>query len=115
MAGAAPGSIIAAIIVTHAAAKNQNDPGRVATPISMPSISQAAITQHAAESPSIAVSTGAVSTAPAPVTAAGRDAGSVPGRSWRGRPRARSRGTAFNGGPSFGMRPGPQRARDQAG
>ena len=56
-AGAAPGSIIAAIIVTHAAAKNPNAPGRVATPMSMPSISQAVTAQHAAASPSVAAST----------------------------------------------------------
>ena len=56
MAGAAPGSIIAAIIVTHTAAKNPNDPGRVATPMSMPSISQTAAAQHAAASPSVAAS-----------------------------------------------------------
>ncbi len=56
-AGAAPGSIIAAIIVTQAAAKNPNDPGLVATPMSMPSISQAAAAQHAAASPSVAAST----------------------------------------------------------
>src|SRR5215469_18083310 len=56
IARAAPGSIIAAIIVTHAAAKNPNEPGRVATPMSMPFMSQAAATQHAAASPSVAVS-----------------------------------------------------------
>ena len=56
-AGAAPGSIIAAIIVTHAAAKNPNAPGRVATPMSMPSMSQAVAAQHAAASPRVAAST----------------------------------------------------------
>jgi hypothetical protein len=67
MAGAAPGSIIAAIIVTHAAAKNAGDPGRVVTPMSMPSISRAATTQNAADSPSVAASTGQVPAMPAPV------------------------------------------------
>src|SRR5215469_17677818 len=56
-AGAAPGSIIAAIIVTQAAAKNPKEPGRVVTPMSMPSISQAAAAQHAAASPSVDAST----------------------------------------------------------
>jgi hypothetical protein len=48
---------MAAIIVTHAAAKNANEPGRVATPMSMPSISQAAAAQDAATSPSTVAST----------------------------------------------------------
>jgi hypothetical protein len=37
-AGAAPGSIIAAIIDTQAVTKNGNDPSSVATPMSIPSI-----------------------------------------------------------------------------
>src|ERR1022692_1982446 len=59
MAGAAPGSIIAVIIVTHTAAKNVNEPSRVATPMSIPVICQTEITQQAAASPSVAVSAAA--------------------------------------------------------
>jgi len=56
-AGAAPGSIIAAIIVVHVAMKNPNGPGRVATPMSMPPINHAAAAQHAAASPIVVAST----------------------------------------------------------
>src|SRR5215472_3431679 len=58
-AGAAPGSIIAAIITTHAAAKNAGEPSSVPTPISIPVICQTETTQHAAASPSVAVSAAA--------------------------------------------------------
>ena len=53
-AGAAPGSIIAAIIATHTAMKNANEPSLVATPMSIPCICQTATTQDAAASPSAA-------------------------------------------------------------
>src|SRR5260221_14304441 len=55
-AGAAPGSIIAAIIGPHIATKNVNEPSGVATPMSIPFICQTATTQDAAASPSVAVS-----------------------------------------------------------
>jgi hypothetical protein len=54
-AGAAPGSIIAAIITTHRATKNANEPSGVATPMSIPFICQTATTQNAAASPSVPV------------------------------------------------------------
>jgi hypothetical protein len=47
-AGAAPGSIIAAIIGTHRATKDANEPSRVATPMSIPFICRTATTQDAA-------------------------------------------------------------------
>jgi hypothetical protein len=53
-AGTAPGSIIAAIMTTHTAMKNANEPSPVATPISMPRICQTATTQDATASPSVA-------------------------------------------------------------
>ena len=53
-AAAAPGSIIAAIIASHRAMKNANEPSRVVTPMSMPSICPTATTQAAAASPSVA-------------------------------------------------------------
>src|SRR5713226_9655173 len=59
-AGAAPGSIIAAIIDTHRATKNWNEPSRVATPMSIPFICRTATTQEAAASPSVDVSADAV-------------------------------------------------------
>ena len=55
-AGAAPGSIIAAIIATHTAAKNANEPSWVSTAISIRVICQTETTQHPAASPSVAVS-----------------------------------------------------------
>jgi hypothetical protein len=55
-AGAAPGSIIAAIITTHTAAKNPNEPSSVATPMSIPFICRTATIQATAASPSVAVS-----------------------------------------------------------
>src|SRR6266508_6526903 len=55
-AGAAPGSIIAAIIDTHTATKNPNEPSPVATPVSIPLICHTATTHDAAASPSVAVS-----------------------------------------------------------
>src|ERR1039457_3589851 len=61
--GAAPGSIIAAIIAPHTATKDVNVPSRVATPMSIPLICRAATTQHAAASPSVAVSVAAVTAA----------------------------------------------------
>src|SRR5258706_7629285 len=68
IAGAAPGSIIAAIIETQSATKNANEPSGVATPISIPFIcpvtcpfiSRTAKTQDAAASPSVAASAAAV-------------------------------------------------------
>src|SRR6266478_6038024 len=59
-AGAAPGSIIAAIIGTHRATKNANEPSGVATPMSIPFICRTATTQDAAARPSVAVSTAPV-------------------------------------------------------
>src|SRR5258708_14736062 len=55
-AGAAPGSIIAAIIGTHIETKNVNEPSGVVTPMSIPFICQTATPQAAAASPSVAVS-----------------------------------------------------------
>ena len=51
---AAPGSIIAAIIDTHRATKNTNEPSSDATPMSIPFIRRTATTQDAAASPSVA-------------------------------------------------------------
>src|SRR5215831_2736525 len=59
-AGAAPGSIIAAIITTHTAMKDANEPSLVATPMSIPCICRTATTQDAAASPSVAANTAAV-------------------------------------------------------
>src|SRR5215831_5701584 len=59
-AGAAPGSIMAAIITTHTAIKDANDPSLVATPMSIPCICQTAMPQDAAASPSVAVSAAAI-------------------------------------------------------
>src|SRR5262245_43770445 len=59
-AGAAPGSIIAAIITTHTAAKDPNEPSLVATPMSIPRSRQTATPQHAAASPSVAARATAV-------------------------------------------------------
>jgi hypothetical protein len=72
-AGAAPGSIIAAIIDTHRATKNASEPSRVATPISIPLICRTATTQDAAASPSVAVSAAAVAAVLARVMAAERE------------------------------------------
>src|SRR5262249_62202552 len=58
-AGAAPGSIIAAIIATHTAMKDANEPRLVATPMSIPCICQTATTQDAAASTSVAASAAA--------------------------------------------------------
>src|SRR4029450_5621167 len=55
IAGTAPGSIIAAIIDTHTATKNANEPSSVATPISIPAIWLTATTHDAAASASVAV------------------------------------------------------------
>src|SRR6201998_3847328 len=66
-AGAAPGSIIAAIMGTHSAMKNANEPSRVAVPISMPCICQTETPQHAAATASVVVS----AAAPAAVTRRG--------------------------------------------
>src|SRR6202165_1435945 len=46
-AGAAPGSIIAAIIDTHRTRKNANEPSGVATPMSIPFICRTAENQAA--------------------------------------------------------------------
>src|SRR5215471_20704155 len=59
-AGAVPGSIIAAIITTHTAMKNANEPSLVATPMSIPCICHTAMPQDAAASPSAAVSATAI-------------------------------------------------------
>ena len=59
-AGAAPGSIIAAIIASHSAANDPNEPSSVATPMSIPVICQTATTQQPAASPSVAATTVAV-------------------------------------------------------
>src|SRR5258707_15876737 len=73
----APGSIIAAIIGTHRAAKDTNEPSGVATPMSIPLICRTATTQDVAASPSVAVSAAAVAAVLVLVTAAGPDAGLV--------------------------------------
>src|ERR1700733_9080810 len=73
-AGAAPGSIIAAIITAHTAIKKANEPGLVATPMSIPVIRQTATTQQAAAVPSVTVSTAAV-VAVRPLVSAEREAG----------------------------------------
>jgi hypothetical protein len=75
---AAPGSIIAAIIATHTAMKKPNEPSWVAVPMSIPRICQAAMTQHAAASPSIPASAAAVAAGVARVTAAGSAGMPVP-------------------------------------
>ena len=54
-----PGSIIAAIIGTHNAMKNANEPSRVAVPISMPFICRIEMAQHTAASASVAASAAA--------------------------------------------------------
>jgi hypothetical protein len=59
-AGTAPGSIIAAIIDTHAVTKNENDPSSVETPMSIPLIRCTATSHDTAASPSVAVSAAAV-------------------------------------------------------
>src|SRR5262249_37827712 len=68
--GAAPGSIIAAIIDTHRATKNANDPSPVATATSIPLICRTATTQEVAASPSVAASAAAVAAVLAHVLAA---------------------------------------------
>src|SRR5260221_13690254 len=80
-AGAAPGSIIAAIIGTHIATKNVNEPSGVATPMSIPFICQTATTQDAAASPSVAVSAVAAAAVLVLVMAGIRPAGPPPARS----------------------------------
>src|SRR5262245_13164332 len=69
-AGTAPGSIIAAIIDTHRATKNANEPSSVATPMSIPFICRRATTQDAAASTSVAATAAALATALVPATAA---------------------------------------------
>src|SRR6266550_3703074 len=59
----AAAGIIAAIIDTHTAAKNANEPSRVWAPMSIPVICRTATTQHAAASPSVAVSAAGVAAA----------------------------------------------------
>src|SRR5258708_24757420 len=54
-AGAAPGSIIAAIIDPHSATKNANEPSWVAAPMFMPFICRTATTQAAAARPIVTV------------------------------------------------------------
>src|SRR5215470_12281676 len=77
-AGAAPGSIIAAIITTHTAMKNPNEPSLVAVPMSIPCICQAATIQLAAASATVAVSAAAVAAGVARATTAGSAGTPVP-------------------------------------
>jgi hypothetical protein len=72
----APGSIIAAIIDTHRATKNANEPSSVAAPMSIPFICRTATTQDAAASPRVAASAAAV-TAVLALVMAGVGGGSV--------------------------------------
>ncbi len=58
-AGAAPGSIIAAIIGTHRARKDTKERSCVEIPMSIPFICRMATTHEAAASPSVAVSAAA--------------------------------------------------------
>src|SRR6058998_2807099 len=58
-AGAAPGSIIAAIIGTQAATKNASEPSSVAAPMSIPLIWRTARAQHAAARASVAATAAA--------------------------------------------------------
>jgi hypothetical protein len=55
-AGAAPGSIIAAIIGSQTATKSTNEPSSVATPMSIPSICRTATTHDASAIASVALS-----------------------------------------------------------
>src|SRR5258706_6411393 len=80
MAGAAPGSIIAAIIDTHSAAKNADEPSSVATPMYMPCICRTATPQAAAASPSVAASAAAVAAVLPLVIPTERRAGVASGR-----------------------------------
>src|SRR5262249_47668451 len=73
-AGTAPGSIIAAIIDTHTATKNANEPSSVATPMSIPFIWRRATSQDAAASASVAVSSAVVAAVSALIIAAARAA-----------------------------------------
>jgi hypothetical protein len=85
-AGAAPGSIIAAIIAVHTATNTPNGPTLVATPMSIRFICQTATAQQAAAGPSVTVSAAAVVAVLAPAVAAGRETGSAPaGYPGRGR------------------------------
>src|SRR5918999_3311995 len=59
-AGVAPGSIIAAIIDTHRATKNANEPSLVVAPMSIPFICSTATTQDAPASPRVAASAAVV-------------------------------------------------------
>ena len=61
---AAPGNIIASIIVTQTPTKNPNEPSVVATPMSIPFIRRIATTQQTAASPSVASKAAAVLTSP---------------------------------------------------
>src|SRR5262252_897016 len=68
VAGAAPGSIIAAIMAAHTAMKKPNEPSDVAVPMFIPVICQTETTQHTAASPSVAAT---VAADPAPARAVG--------------------------------------------
>src|SRR5438128_5369119 len=82
------GSIIAAIINTQRGTKNANEPRVVATPMSIPFICRTATTQHAAASPSVAVSPAAVVAVLVPAIAAEEEpTSSLPGA----RPNCRKR------------------------
>src|SRR5215472_4555464 len=76
-AGAADGSIIAAIITNHTAIKNPNEPSWVAVPMSIPCICQTAITQQAAARPSVPVNAAAVAAGEVCVSTAGSAGASV--------------------------------------
>src|SRR5262249_28792173 len=71
--GAAPGSIIAAIIHAHRPAKDPNEPSRVAIPMSIPVICRTATTQDAAARPSVAARAAAVAAVPAGLGEGGGD------------------------------------------
>src|SRR5215471_1394356 len=71
VAGAAPGSIIAAIMAAHTAMKKPNEPSGVAVPMFIPVICQTETTQHTAASPSVAARAAAVAADPAPARAVG--------------------------------------------
>src|SRR5579862_9804971 len=64
-AGSGPGSIIAAIMATHTAMKNPNEPSWVATPMAIPLMCTTATPHAAPASPSVAVNATAAGLTPA--------------------------------------------------
>jgi hypothetical protein len=76
-AGAALGSIIAAIIATQRAIKNANEPISIFTPMSIPLICLTAMSHATTASPSVAVSAAAVAAGLALVTADASSLGTV--------------------------------------